>query len=106
MSGLTLSIELAQARPTFSIRAVKSSNQFFKFGDRGPLIYNFLEELRCAGYYTVGNDSYYGPVTKRAVSQFQRDNGLTVDGIAGPQTRNALKKYNSGRDCQSIAEEG
>lgn len=63
----------------------------FRLGDRGPLIYQFLEELRCAGYYRVGNDSYYGPVAQRAVATFQRDYGLYPDGIAGPQTRNLIR---------------
>jgi len=35
-------------------------------------------------------DGVYGPQTRRAVRRFQRANGLTVDGIAGPQTLAAL----------------
>jgi peptidoglycan hydrolase-like protein with peptidoglycan-binding domain len=35
-------------------------------------------------------DGIYGPQTRRAVRRFQRANGLTVDGIAGPQTLAAL----------------
>ncbi len=37
-----------------------------------------------------GIDSVYGPSTSASVRQFQGDNGLTVDGIAGPQTMSAL----------------
>jgi hypothetical protein len=35
-------------------------------------------------------DGVYGPQTRRAVRRFQRAHGLTVDGIAGPQTLAAL----------------
>jgi peptidoglycan hydrolase-like protein with peptidoglycan-binding domain len=35
-------------------------------------------------------DGVYGPQTRRAVRRFQRTHGLTVDGIAGPQTLAAL----------------
>jgi peptidoglycan hydrolase-like protein with peptidoglycan-binding domain len=35
-------------------------------------------------------DGIYGPQTRKAVRRFQRSHGLTVDGIAGPQTLAAL----------------
>jgi resuscitation-promoting factor RpfB len=38
----------------------------------------------------VPADGVYGPQTRRAVRRFQRAHGLTVDGIAGPQTLAAL----------------
>jgi Transglycosylase-like domain/Putative peptidoglycan binding domain len=38
----------------------------------------------------VPADGVYGPQTRRAVRRFQRSRGLTVDGIAGPVTLAAL----------------
>src|ERR1700742_2247777 len=35
-------------------------------------------------------DGIRGPLTRRAISSFQRTHHLAVDGIAGPQTRRAL----------------
>lgn len=42
------------------------------------------------GYDPKGVDGAYGPGTKAAIRQFQKDNGLTVDGVCGPATRKAL----------------
>jgi peptidoglycan hydrolase-like protein with peptidoglycan-binding domain len=38
----------------------------------------------------VAADGVYGPQTRRAVRRFQKSHGLAVDGIAGPQTLAAL----------------
>ena len=38
----------------------------------------------------VSADGVFGPVTRRAVRRFQRAHGLVVDGIAGPATLRAL----------------
>jgi peptidoglycan hydrolase-like protein with peptidoglycan-binding domain len=38
----------------------------------------------------VAADGIYGPVTRAAVRRFQRSNGLAVDGVAGPVTLAAL----------------
>lgn len=46
--------------------------------------------LRQAGYYSGAIDGVFGPLTEKAVKNFQRDHGLKVDGITGPVTRRAL----------------
>ena len=38
----------------------------------------------------VTADGVFGPQTRRAVKRFQRANGLAVDGVVGPQTLGAL----------------
>jgi peptidoglycan hydrolase-like protein with peptidoglycan-binding domain len=35
-------------------------------------------------------DGHYGPATQSAVAAFQQSNGLTADGIVGPQTAAAI----------------
>ncbi len=59
-------------------------------GSKGPTV-------RWAQYLLVRRtlsdkqiDGIFGPVTKTAVEQFQRDSHLTVDGIVGPATWAAL----------------
>ena len=46
--------------------------------------------LRATGDYTGAVDGIRGPGTARAVRRFQRRRGLAADGIAGPATRRAL----------------
>jgi peptidoglycan hydrolase-like protein with peptidoglycan-binding domain len=46
--------------------------------------------LRALHLYKGGVDGIAGPATRRAVRRFQRRRHLPVDGIAGPRTRRAL----------------
>ncbi len=46
--------------------------------------------LRARGLYGGTVDGVTGPMTRDAVRRFQARRGLAVDGIAGPQTRRAL----------------
>jgi lysozyme family protein len=48
-------------------------------------------------------DGVYGPQTRRAVRRFQRAHGLTVDGIAGPQTLAALGLASGGGGATSAS---
>ncbi len=47
-------------------------------------------KLKRWGYYKGSVDGIYGAKTKQAVKDFQRKNGLAVDGIVGPKTAAAL----------------
>ena len=60
-----------------------------KIGSRGSEVKNIQSRLKKWGYYTGSVDGIYGTDTKNAVIRFQKNNGLTPDGIAGPAT---LKK--------------
>ena len=48
--------------------------------------------MRAVGLYPHPIDGISGPWTQTAVRTFQAQRGLTVDGVAGPQTRAALGK--------------
>jgi len=50
--------------------------------------------LQILGYYRGDLDGFYGPVTEAAVVQFQREQGLTPDGIVGSQTYDRLQLAN------------
>lgn len=49
------------------------------------------EHLRAVGLYSGPIDGIPGDMTERAVRAFQRDQGLTVDGMIGPQVIGRLE---------------
>ena len=58
-------------------------------GSRGnPVLY--LQYLLRVNGYDTSPDGVFGANTERDVKKFQQDNGLTVDGIVGQNTWNAL----------------
>ena len=59
-------------------------------GDSGSKVTQMQNALKLLGFYTGGVDGKFGSGTKKAVMQFQRVNGLTVDGLAGTQTQKLL----------------
>lgn len=77
------------------------------YGSRGNEVSAIQRELTARGYYFAGIDGIYGKATENAVIEFQKDNGLRVDGIAGSETLSALGvdgggSYNSA-DYQLLA---
>ncbi|GAA1905493.1 hypothetical protein GCM10009716_14240 [Streptomyces sodiiphilus] len=58
-------------------------------GDRGDAVRGLQRQLTKHGY-DISVDGAFGPLTRDAVTAFQRLRNLTVDGIAGPQTWRTL----------------
>ena len=61
-----------------------------RVGSTGAEVKTVQQKLKNWGYYTGSVDGIYGAATKAAVEKFQRKNGLTVDGVAGPKTLAAM----------------
>jgi len=59
-------------------------------GSSGSGVRQIQQKLSNWGYYSGSIDGIYGSKTVEAVKYFQRKNGLTADGIAGPATLRAL----------------
>ena len=71
----------------------RKPTQVIYLGDWGDGIKWVQWHLQRKGYNigASGIDGQYGSGTQAAVKQFQRASGLTVDGIVGPKTREALE---------------
>lgn len=63
-----------------------SSSTYIKLGSSGSTVSNLQTKLKALGYYTGDVTGNVGTKTESAIKAFQRANGLTADGIAGPQT--------------------
>lgn len=61
-----------------------------KYGSTGGEVTQIQQRLAELGYNPGKADGIYGTNTKNAVIAFQRDYGLSDDGIAGPNTLEAL----------------
>lgn len=68
----------------------KSITALSGYGSSGEEVRNIQRRLSDWGYYSGPVDGMYGYQTFNAVKKFQEKHGLTVDGIAGPQTLAAL----------------
>ena len=69
-------------------RILRLSSPYMQGGD----VRRVQMKLKEGNYLTNDNDvdGVYGPNTEAAVRQFQTDQGLTVDGIVGPETYEKL----------------
>lgn len=72
-----------------------------KYGSRGDEVITIQTKLKRWGYYSGNIDGIYGSQTLAAVKLFQKKNGLTVDGIAGPKTLQAMGIFNSSTTSSS-----
>lgn len=61
-----------------------------KIGSSGKEVTAIQQALKERGLFYDDVTGYYGTKTQAAVRKFQKQKGLTVDGIAGPQTLSAL----------------
>lgn len=55
-------------------------------------VYTLQEMLSRASYLHVAPNGYFGPSTKQAVMNFQRDNGISATGYVGESTMNAINE--------------
>ena len=57
-----------------------------RFGSTGEEVKRIQTKLQSLGYYKGSVDGVYGSRTRSAVIAFQKNCGITADGIAGPTT--------------------
>jgi peptidoglycan hydrolase-like protein with peptidoglycan-binding domain len=62
------------------------SNPTIRKGSKGNPVRRAQKRLTLGGWDTGGVDGIFGSGTESAVKRFQHDQGITQDGIVGPQT--------------------
>lgn len=65
---------------------ISFSATVIKYGSQGDTVSLIQRRLKTWGYYSGNVDGYFGTQTENAVKEFQRKNGVKVDGIVGTQT--------------------
>lgn len=66
--------------------AANSDTTYIRENSSGATVSKVQTELKALGYYYGQITGNAGPKTVAAIKSFQSKNGLTADGIAGPQT--------------------
>ena len=69
--------------------ATRAATVAVRQGAAGNITYIIQAALYARGYNLVP-DGVFGPATEAAVRAFQRDQGITTDGVAGPETQDRL----------------
>jgi len=73
-----------------------------RFGSRGSDVMEIQALLRKIGYNPGIIDGVFGSQTLQAVIQFQKNNGLTPDGVIGANTYRVLERFRLGYDLYTI----
>ena len=86
----------------------KAKTANLRYGSTGNDVKALQQQLQAAGYDIgkSGADGVYGSATAAAVKQFQKDNGLAVDGVAGANTQTALKRTGGSSSSSSSSSVG
>ncbi|MBW4520809.1 MAG: peptidoglycan-binding protein [Scytolyngbya sp. HA4215-MV1] len=66
-------------------------------GDTGSEVSALQEKLTRLGYFEGPQTGYFGSLTQEAVIRFQRESGLSADGVYGAQTQQLLEQKASSR---------
>ncbi len=108
-SGLWMYVEPASMAPTwihFDRRQSPSACSgggypVLRQGSKSTYVLILQDELNTLGYNAGTLDGSFGPNTRNAVIRYQRDNGLNADGIVGCVTWTALQRDVVGRGRSS-----
>lgn len=77
---------------TATYQAEAQAPATLKYGSSGVDVPDLQFRLQTLGYFRASITTTFGMTTRTAVQGFQKANGITSDGIAGPLTWHKLKK--------------
>ncbi len=76
----------------FAFADYYSSRSTLYYGMRNSEVVNLQNDLKDLGYFTYYKATgYFGSITRNSVKAYQRDKGLSADGIVGPLTARQIK---------------
>ncbi|MFZ9736824.1 MAG: peptidoglycan-binding domain-containing protein [Prochlorotrichaceae cyanobacterium] len=81
---------LALGSAVFAPAPASAQTATLDLNDSGSEVTRLQDRLADLGYFEASSTGFFGPITQEAVTRFQQDYGLQVDGVAGPQTLAAL----------------
>lgn len=100
MDTLTTQINQTQAVPESNTQVAQTApvdepklESLPPSGPYKPTVQEIQTALKNAGLYTGVIDGKKGPMTKKAIEEFQKANGLEVDGKVGAKTWVVLSSY-------------
>lgn len=70
---------------------VSETTGYIQYGDTGSNVSLLQDALNKLGYNSGNVDGIFGDKTYAALTRFQSDKGIGVDGIVGPETREKFK---------------
>lgn len=101
--GLVIAIAaVGVAAPIGVNQAEAAAPTMVHYGSSNGDVWDLQHRLTKLGY-TPKVDGIYGLQTERVIIQFQKDNHLRIDGIAGPETWSTLKKATAGKQAKAPA---
>ena len=95
-----------EATPFVTMAPTPRSYETLKKGSKGEGVKNLQKELITLGYLTGTADGNFGTQTEKAVTAFQKNNGLKADGKAGTGTLTKLYSGSAKKNTQAAKEEG
>ena len=90
LSSQTYRYFLALAVAVSVLTVAQTAQALVARGDSGEEVRQVQQRLQQLGYFNANATGNFGGLTQEAVIRFQRDAGLSADGIVGPQTLAAL----------------
>jgi peptidoglycan hydrolase-like protein with peptidoglycan-binding domain len=90
--GSTTFAAIEQSLATDNNNGVGGENFTLRLGSRGAEVISLQKRLRQLNYFKGQATGYFGPITRDAVINFQKDKRLTIDGIVGATTQQAIDK--------------
>lgn len=76
----------------------------YGYGSTGSAVTFIQTALKSLKYYTAEITGHFGSKTEDAVKRFQKDNGITADGVVGKTTMDKLNEKYSGSGSGSNAQ--